>query len=84
MKNITLGLLKCVSFAKPCEMTQENSMFTNTRVWRAALLLVGAIMLAGCGGSDVESGTNTLLTCEVPNVPNDSGTACVPVSGALK
>ena len=53
-------------------------MFTNTRVWRAALLLVGAIMLAGCGGSDVESGTNTLLTCEVPNVPNDSGTACVP------
>ena len=53
MKNITLGLLKCVSFAKPCEMTQENSMFTNTRVWRAALLLVGAIMLAGCGRNNV-------------------------------
>ena len=52
-------------------------MFTK-KVVRAALLVVGAYTLAGCGGSGVESGTNDLLTCEVPNVPNSTGTACEP------
>ncbi|MEM7420045.1 MAG: alpha-1,6-glucosidase domain-containing protein [Pseudomonadota bacterium] len=53
-------------------------MFTKMRLWRAAFLVVGGLTLAGCGGSGVESGTNELLTCDVPNVPNESGTACVP------
>lgn len=46
--------------------------------WRLALPLIGAFAIAGCGGSDVESGANNLLTCDVPNVPDSSGTSCVP------
>lgn len=53
-------------------------MFTKVRAWQAAFLVVGGLTLAGCGGSGVESGTNQLLTCDVPNVPNETGTACVP------
>ncbi|NDW15525.1 DUF3372 domain-containing protein [Alteromonas genovensis] len=52
-------------------------MFTRLRVWRLAVLIVGAFMITGCGGSDVESGTNQLLTCDVPNVPDETGTECV-------
>ncbi|NDW20134.1 alpha-1,6-glucosidase domain-containing protein [Alteromonas hispanica] len=52
-------------------------MFTSLRVWRLAVLIVGALIIAGCGGADVESGTNELLTCEVPNVPDETGTECV-------
>ncbi|HCS81018.1 MAG TPA: DUF3372 domain-containing protein, partial [Alteromonas macleodii] len=82
MKNSILGNLfsntKEYSVAKSSENIQENSMFTKKRVVRAALLVVGAYTLAGCGGSGVESGTNDLLTCEVPNVPNSTGTACEP------
>ena len=52
-------------------------MFTRLRVWRLAVLIVGAFIITGCGGSDVESGTNQLLTCDVPNVPDETGTECV-------
>ena len=82
MRHSILGYLfsdfKKYSVAEQSEDIQENSMFTKKRVVRAALLIVGAYTLAGCGGSGVESGTNDLLTCEVPNVPNAAGTACEP------
>ncbi|NDV92704.1 DUF3372 domain-containing protein [Alteromonas sp. 345S023] len=51
-------------------------MLTKMRAWRCAVLILGALALTGCGGSDVEPGSNSLLTCEVPNVPNAQGTAC--------
>ena len=78
MKKLILRSMK-ESAVKPSQNRfWENSMFTKTTAWRAALLLVGAVTLVGCGGSDVESGTNDLLTCDVPNVPNSTGTECVP------
>jgi pullulanase len=59
-------------------MTSEYlPMFKQTRTWSGILLMFSAIVLAGCGGSSVETGTNQLLTCNVPNVPNAAGTMCV-------
>ncbi|WP_175405046.1 alpha-1,6-glucosidase domain-containing protein [Salinimonas lutimaris] len=52
-------------------------MMTWNRVG-SLLLILCALTLTGCGGSDVESGSNDLLTCDVPNVPNAAGTACEP------
>ena len=46
--------------------------------WRIASLFLFVLMLAGCGGSDVESGSNELLTCSAPNVPDAAGLTCVP------
>ncbi|MDT0594460.1 alpha-1,6-glucosidase domain-containing protein [Glaciecola petra] len=42
----------------------------------AILLVMSALILAGCGGSGVEPG-QVAVTCNVPNIPNASGT-CVP------
>ncbi len=42
----------------------------------AMLLVVASIVLSGCGGSEVESGAE-ILSCNVPNFPNEAGTACV-------
>ena len=53
-------------------------MFTIRKAMSVVTLLLAVMILSACGGSDVESGTNQLLTCDVPNIPNDSGTACVP------
>ncbi|GAA0857432.1 alpha-1,6-glucosidase domain-containing protein [Aliiglaciecola litoralis] len=52
-------------------------MFTNVRASLNMMLIATALILAGCGGADVKSGSNTLLTCSVPNVPNSTGTECV-------
>ncbi|MEP4889236.1 MAG: alpha-1,6-glucosidase domain-containing protein [Aliiglaciecola sp.] len=51
-------------------------MFTNFNPLVKMLLLATALILSGCGGADVKSGSNNLLTCSVPNVPNSTGTAC--------
>lgn len=41
------------------------------------LIALGLMILAGCGGTDkVESGQQ-LLTCNVPQVPNEAGSQCV-------
>ncbi|GAA6183172.1 pullulanase-type alpha-1,6-glucosidase [Aliiglaciecola sp. NS0011-25] len=52
-------------------------MFTNLSALIKMMLLATALILTGCGGADVKSGSNNLLTCSVPNVPNSTGTACV-------
>ncbi len=51
-------------------------MFTRTKTISVILLMLGALLLTACGGSDVESGEE-LLSCDVPLVPDDSGTSCV-------
>ncbi|WP_100657488.1 pullulanase-type alpha-1,6-glucosidase [Alteromonas flava] len=53
-------------------------MFNRSRALGAMLLMLSALILSGCGGSDIESGTNNLLTCDAPNVPDGTGTTCVP------
>ena len=54
-------------------------MFSLHRVLAASMLVLCLIVLSGCGGSsDVKSGNNDLLTCDLPNVPNAAGTACEP------
>ncbi|WJG07889.1 alpha-1,6-glucosidase domain-containing protein [Aliiglaciecola sp. LCG003] len=53
-------------------------MFTKFRALSSLLLMLTALILGGCGGSSVDSGTNKLLTCSVPNVPDSTGTQCVP------
>jgi hypothetical protein len=40
--------------------------------------MLSTLMLSGCGGSGVESGTSAVLVCDAPNVPDASGTACGP------
>ncbi|MDP5129916.1 MAG: DUF3372 domain-containing protein [Paraglaciecola sp.] len=52
-------------------------MFINPLMLSRVLLIFTAVVLAGCGGSSVESGSNQLLTCSVPTVPNAAGTMCV-------
>ena len=78
MKKLILSLCNKTVLTENNDPNRENSMLTKLRVWRAALLVIGGLTLAGCGGSGVESGTNDLLTCSVPNVPNEAGTACEP------
>ncbi|MGQ8363911.1 alpha-1,6-glucosidase domain-containing protein [Glaciecola sp. 1036] len=46
------------------------------KVIGAAIIILGTLGLAACGGSSIEQG-ETLLTCNVPNIPNEAGTACV-------
>jgi pullulanase len=47
------------------------------KMYSYLLIALGLMVLAGCGGSDdVESG-QVLLTCNVPQVPNEAGTQCV-------
>ena len=59
-------------------MTSEYlPMFKRTKTVSLIVLMFSVIMLAGCGGSAVESGSNELLTCNVPMVPNAAGTMCV-------
>ncbi len=74
MKKLILSLCNKTVLTENNDPNRENSMLTKLRVWRAALLVIGGLTLAGCGGSGVESGTNDLLTCSVPNVPNEAGT----------
>lgn len=52
-------------------------MFKQTKTFSPILLMFSVMLLAGCGGSSVETGSNQLLTCNVPNVPNAAGTMCV-------
>lgn len=53
-------------------------MFNRSRALGLMILMLTALVLSGCGGSGIESGTNNLLTCDAPNVPDESGTTCVP------
>ena len=66
-KNLELSML-----TKPL-----STPMPTLKVWRIAALILTALFIVGCGGSGVESGSNNLLTCNVPNVPNADGTACV-------
>lgn len=53
-------------------------MFKRSRTLTYIALMLSALVLSGCGGSDIESGTDQLLTCQAPNVPNAAGDACEP------
>ncbi|MBT0586469.1 alpha-1,6-glucosidase domain-containing protein [Alteromonas oceanisediminis] len=53
-------------------------MFNRTRAFGFMAIMLSVLFLAGCGGSGVESGSNDLLTCNAPNVPDSSGSTCVP------
>lgn len=49
-----------------------------SRLCAAVMLVMCALMLSACGGgSDVKPGSNDILVCDLPLVPNDDGTACV-------
>ncbi|MFQ3192332.1 MAG: pullulanase, partial [Paraglaciecola sp.] len=72
-----LALLATQSSRK--DRTSENlPMFTSNKTVGLLLLMLSALFLAACGGSDIESGSSELLTCDVPNVPNSASTMCVP------
>ena len=60
----------------PANMASQY--YTGRPLLRIAFLCSVLFALVACGGGDVESGDNDLLTCEVPNVPDASGTECVP------
>jgi len=57
--------------------SEQQPMFKPTKTFGLFGLMLTAFILAGCGGSGIESGTNQLLTCSVPTVPNAAGTMCV-------
>lgn len=54
-------------------------MFQITNSLKLALLGLAALTLAACGGggSDSVEGGTKLLTCNVPQIPNAAGTACI-------
>lgn len=43
----------------------------------ASSILLSTLMLSGCGGSDVSSGSNNLLVCDLPLIPDSTGSMCV-------
>lgn len=53
-------------------------VFNRTYISNLLALILCILVLASCGGSDIKSGTNDLLTCSAPNVPNELSTECVP------
>lgn len=52
-------------------------MFSRNRVLGLCAAVLTAIMLSGCGGSEVKSG-KVLVTCDVPNVPDSTGECVAP------
>ncbi|WP_158973022.1 alpha-1,6-glucosidase domain-containing protein [Paraglaciecola sp. L3A3] len=52
-------------------------MFKQSKTSSLILVVLTALFLAACSGSDVKTGSNQLLTCDVPMVPNAAATACV-------
>lgn len=59
-------------------------MFNSIRKLGAVGVVLTSLGLAGCGGSDVDSG-QALVSCSLPQIPNASATACVappPISCA--
>lgn len=58
-------------------MKNLNKLFTRCSLVSKFTLIFVVLLLTACGGSDIEPG-DTLLTCNVPNVPNAAGSACVP------
>lgn len=81
MKNSIIPLLSGVVNAFVNKNNLELSMLVKPiftlRKWRITALILSTLFIISCGGSGVESGSNDLLTCNVPNVPNSAGTACV-------
>ncbi|GAC14300.1 pullulanase [Aliiglaciecola lipolytica E3] len=75
--------MKIMNFFTTNRRSQEKitleylPMFNYPRALLKMMLVTIALVLAGCGGADVKSGNNKLLTCSVPNVPNSTGTECV-------
>jgi pullulanase/glycogen debranching enzyme len=57
---------------------EQIPMFNRSRALGLMVMMLSTLMLSGCGGSGVESGTSTVLVCDAPNVPDASGTACGP------
>ena len=57
---------------------EQLPMFNRSRALGFMVMMLSALLLTGCGGADIESGSRDLLVCSVPNVPDASGTSCVP------
>jgi pullulanase len=84
MKNLILQKLRFSRLVYPptqsfkLDKTSESlPMFKPSKTVGLLILMLSALFLAGCGGSDIESGSSELLTCNVPNVPNAAATMCV-------
>jgi len=87
MKYLILQNLKKIRFSKLAlpptqsfrlDKTSEYlPMFKPNKTVGLLILMLSALFLTACGGSDIESGTSELLTCSVPAVPNSAGTMCV-------
>ena len=70
-------------------MNKLNSAKANRRKWTSDMTrltkqacgflacILTLFVLTGCGGSDIESGSNNLLTCDSPLIPDSTGTQCV-------
>ncbi len=52
-------------------------MLTSSQLAKLLLALLMSLILAGCGGSSEVKSGNTLLTCDVPMIPDAAGTSCV-------
>ncbi len=52
------------------------TIFTKALQWAALVTMLSLLSACGSGSSDIESG-QVLLTCDVPQVPNEAGTECV-------
>ena len=70
-------------------MNKLNSAKANGRKWTSDMTrltkqtcgllacILTLFVLTGCGGPDIESGSNNLLTCDSPLIPDSTGTECV-------
>lgn len=70
---------KQIASKQPIATSEYLPMFNIRKVFGIFAIVLSALVLSACGGgSDIESGTNQLLTCDVPNVPDPTGSTCVP------
>lgn len=58
------------------KIVELPTMVNLRKVLGIMALTLGALVLSGCGGSDIEPGVEA-LACNVPQIPNAEGTACV-------
>lgn len=58
------------------KIVELSTMVKLRKAIGVVVLALGALVLSGCGGSDVESG-QALLSCDVPLIPDASGQSCV-------
>jgi len=76
MSYLTRILRGLTADQKSLTTSEQQPMFNSIRKLGAVVVILTSLGLAGCGGSDVSSGT-AIVSCSLPQIPNAAGSSCV-------